>query len=1122
MRLKNLFKQSRRGTLAVIAALILVGVPLATTFIPQTAEALSTFAWSPNDKSTIIVTSGGVQSSLKSGAAAGPNQFFSGNLNYEGRCTIFQASIMLQGSDSSAKTMPTPGGGSTVGGGNPCSAADISAWENLGTVGISGTRSTGTVTPPKQPEDPGNRVANISLQTAAANPPGTVNFTLKKGSATVAGPVAVTGHDEAGTRTWNYKFTNIDMGDDYTVCFDQLITSCQPFTKIYNSEYIHTFNASEVNSLNQILTEVQFSYDTTTAQADFTYGPYTIALQDVAGKDLGNNAETTQFTVKEIGGGASSQATHDVNLQAFTNNVAPGKYQVCLADIGKCVPVEKIADIRGHAIIKLNSEETAALLSGSNKATRPTCETTDDNNAYILCPIFNGVSGFTDWMFNNIIQPFLYTSPVSTSAADPSFKVWSTFRIYGDIFLVFALLIIVFGESIGGGLVDAYTARKALPRVLAAGILINLSVYIVALLVDVTNIAGGALGHIITAPIDLSFQPTQAAGNVALAGGVIGLIMGAGGIATILTGLFTIKASFIKAALWVGFFAMLPVFIAIVLIFIILVIRKGLILALILVSPVAFALYCLPMTEKYFRRWWRLLFKSLLIYPVVVVLYAVADVISVTILKANGVAADSVKNNTVFTGSGDNSHAFVNFANLFGMHNGVFADDTAKAGISVIITAFLASLLVEAILKGGAAIIAVQTSDELYGIMHNAGKKARQGITKASQNRRQLHRARLNGMMIQSRERAYRGVQNKLGNSGNGFARFMGRRLQNSIQGGGLRDVLSDSAVYRAEEMKKAEAINATGDDTQLRALTVNKAWAVQHGGEATEANGWQGEWRRTARGGRQFKTLSGNKWVDESDVDAAYTRWGNNQAMLQWSLGHEMDKATTSEDQKHVRDNFGTLNYHSGVSDAVGTGKSWNLSDGEMTGLWTGAAFAKQNTNRVDKHYKWDSDSKSLKLDRNSLARELYNKKGPYELGQTHADTWEVYANEVGAAKYDHDRLAAKAATTTLNAKEQNQLDTHTEFLRLARDQADRLKAGSMIPASTGTGGGPPTPGGVSSSVGAGSIAGTGRAQQEFVNHVDNVLAGWSNPGSVPPPGAGGPKAGGPPPVIPVGTGGP
>src|SRR5208282_1078506 len=81
------------------------------------------------------------------------------------------------------------------------------------------------------------------------------------------------------------------------------------------------------------------------------------------------------------------------------------------------------------------------------------------------------------------------------------FKAWSDFRVYGDVILIIALLVIVFSETIGGGLLDAYTVKKVLPRLLAAAILINLSIYIVALLVDITNVVGGSIGQVITAPL---------------------------------------------------------------------------------------------------------------------------------------------------------------------------------------------------------------------------------------------------------------------------------------------------------------------------------------------------------------------------------------------------------------------------------------------------------------------------------------------------------------------------------------------------------------------------------------------------------------------------------------------
>ena len=72
--------------------------------------------------------------------------------------------------------------------------------------------------------------------------------------------------------------------------------------------------------------------------------------------------------------------------------------------------------------------------------------------------------------------------------------------------------------------------------------------------------------------------------------------------------------------------------------FITLILRKAIILALVLVSPVAFALYCLPNTEKYFKKWWDFLVQTLIVYPIVVVIFAVSDILSVTVMNANSKA----------------------------------------------------------------------------------------------------------------------------------------------------------------------------------------------------------------------------------------------------------------------------------------------------------------------------------------------------------------------------------------------------------------------------------------------------------------------------------------------------
>jgi len=293
---------------------------------------------------------------------------------------------------------------------------------------------------------------------------------------------------------------------------------------------------------------------------------------------------------------------------------------------------------------------TATTGGSAGAPQSPTCETNGNALAWVLCPIYDMMSNGANEIFNNVLEPFLYTSPISTNASDPSFKTWSQFRIYGNVFLVLALLVTVIAQSIGGGMIDAYTVKKILPRVLIAAILINLSVYIVAFLVDITNVVGKSLGSILTAPLQsagtYNISPGSTATSIGVFGvGLLGLFLVAGHFTGFFGALSSGKAGgaeFGKSALILVGLILLPIFLAVLAVFITLIIRKGLILFLIMISPVAFALYVLPNTEQYFKKWWDLLIEALLVYPIVVAIFAIGDILSVTILSANGVTASEI------------------------------------------------------------------------------------------------------------------------------------------------------------------------------------------------------------------------------------------------------------------------------------------------------------------------------------------------------------------------------------------------------------------------------------------------------------------------------------------------
>lgn len=308
----------------------------------------------------------------------------------------------------------------------------------------------------------------------------------------------------------------------------------------------------------------------------------------------------------------------------------------------------KVATPPAEAYPNFNPETGAYDDSGANEGGdaddgQDVCISSGFNLSWILCPIFNGVAEATDWIYRTLIDPFLYTPPVSTDPNTESFKVWSSFRVIGNIVLVIGMLVIVFGQSLGGGLIDAYTAKKILPRIIVAAILINLSVYFVAIAVDVSNILGKGIQQLMFAPFVASdmakfeisgIQGVVGAAPLAVMGAMLGGLVAGGAAAGggLIGGLAAI------GAFWpvIGLTIILPAVLALLAVFVTLILRRALILFLVMVSPIAFAMYCLPNTEKYFKKWWEYFSKALLVYPIIAVMFALADIMAITLLAANG------------------------------------------------------------------------------------------------------------------------------------------------------------------------------------------------------------------------------------------------------------------------------------------------------------------------------------------------------------------------------------------------------------------------------------------------------------------------------------------------------
>lgn len=275
------------------------------------------------------------------------------------------------------------------------------------------------------------------------------------------------------------------------------------------------------------------------------------------------------------------------------------------------------------------------------------CQPGGINLSWIICPVINAVV-YAENDIENVIGGLLQTAPIefdnnncNSTIGNCIFKAWSNIRLYGDLLLVVALLIAILVEAFGGGVAEAYTVKRMLPRILVAAILINLSIYFIAAAEDITNTIGHGIYGIIREAFgsaNWNFTPNGFSADVL----PIGLLT---------TGYILFSG---EALAFFSLFVLLPALFALISVLFTILIRQVLLLLLLILSPLAFALYCLPNTEQYFKKWWDLLFKTLMVYPIMMVIFAsgyVAYIITNWLVNGNnphhltivGTASDAAK-----------------------------------------------------------------------------------------------------------------------------------------------------------------------------------------------------------------------------------------------------------------------------------------------------------------------------------------------------------------------------------------------------------------------------------------------------------------------------------------------
>lgn len=262
---------------------------------------------------------------------------------------------------------------------------------------------------------------------------------------------------------------------------------------------------------------------------------------------------------------------------------------------------------------------------GLTEGEQDPCYNSSGQLGWLLCPLVRNIGNAMASMYNDIIKDFL-TIESSLMSQDANkggtYIAWQTFVGFANIIVIVFLLVIIFSQVTGVG-IDNYGIKKALPKIIIAAVLVNLSFILCQLLVDLSNIVGNSIQSLLSGIGDNLAQQSRLSefgGWQYSDGGAFRFILDAtvitAGAGAVLGVVSAFNNGGVLGLLIPLVFGLLIGLIAILFFFTLLGIRKAAIITLVAVSPVAFACYMLPNLKKQvFDRWFSIFKTMLLAYP---------------------------------------------------------------------------------------------------------------------------------------------------------------------------------------------------------------------------------------------------------------------------------------------------------------------------------------------------------------------------------------------------------------------------------------------------------------------------------------------------------------------------
>lgn len=270
-----------------------------------------------------------------------------------------------------------------------------------------------------------------------------------------------------------------------------------------------------------------------------------------------------------------------------------------------------------------NTATTVGINNGVATATKVPAGTTTSTDAcsagvntslsWVLCPVIEGMTASAD-KINDFVSGQLNFDVKANLEGDKDsvHKAWAIIKNLVSIIMVIVMLIMVLGQAVGGGPLDAYTVKKLLPRLVVAIILIQISWNLSIYLIQFANDLGQGIGQLISAP----FGGMQALTLPNLidrlnAGWLVGT-----DIATVI-GTVVVSVLMVLVYWPTALIVALGILVSICVALLTLLVRNALIIICVIIAPLAFLAWVLPGTNTYWKKWKDTFSKTLLLFPMV-------------------------------------------------------------------------------------------------------------------------------------------------------------------------------------------------------------------------------------------------------------------------------------------------------------------------------------------------------------------------------------------------------------------------------------------------------------------------------------------------------------------------